>query len=59
MAVTQKVMFVLYCIGAAFAGLAALEAIIAFLVDGRLSALCNAVLDIVSLDYNGNMDCSC
>ena len=46
MAAVQKVMFILYCIGCGFAGLAVLEAIIAFLVDGRLSAVCNAVLDV-------------
>ena len=46
MEVVQKVMFVLYCIGCGISGLALLEAIIAFLVDGRLSAICNAVLDV-------------
>ena len=46
MEVVQKVMFVLYCVGCGFSGVALLEAIIAFLFDGRLSAVCNAVLDI-------------
>ena len=49
MAVVQKVMFVLYCVGAGISGLAALEAILAFLIDSRLSAVCNAILDIVSI----------
>ena len=46
MEVVQKVQFVLYCIGCGFSGLAVLEAILAFLLDGRLSAVCNAILDI-------------
>ena len=62
MAVVQKVMFVLYCTGAGISGLAALEAIIAFLIDGRLSAVCNAILDIVSITKHclprlTNQDC--
>ena len=48
MAVTQKVMFVLYCIGCGFSAVAMLEAVVAILTDGRISALCNAILDILA-----------
>lgn len=41
-------MFVLYCVGAVVGGIAALEAIIAVLVDGRASAGCGILLDCVS-----------
>ena len=42
-------MFVLYCVGAVLAGIAAIEAIIAFLTDGRASAACGILLDCVSV----------
>ena len=41
-------MFVLYCIGVGFAGLAGLGALAAFFMDGRLSALVDSMLCFVS-----------
>ena len=43
----SKVMFLLYCIGVGFAGLALFGAIIGILAGGRLSAAVNVVLDLV------------
>ena len=48
-AIASKVMFVLYCVGAAFAGLAIIGAIIGLLNGGRLSAMFNFMLDFVSI----------
>ena len=42
-----KAMFVLYCIGVAFAGLAFLGAIFAFFTDGRIGAFVDATLSFV------------
>ena len=47
--VASKAMFILYCIGAGFAGLAFLGAIVGVLSGGRLSSLLNFVLDFVSV----------
>ena len=47
-AIASKVMFVLYCVGAAFAGLAIIGAIIGLINGGRLSAILNFMLDFVS-----------
>ena len=44
----SKVMFVFYCIGIGFAGLAVIGAAVAVLANGRISALVNFLLDIVS-----------
>ena len=41
-------MFLLYCIGVGFAGLAFIGAITGLLAGGRLSAAVNVVLDMVS-----------
>ena len=46
--IASKAMFILYCIGAGFAGLAAFGAIVGVLSGGRLSSLLNFVLDFVS-----------
>ena len=48
--VASKAMFVCYCIGAAFAGLAFFGAIVGVVSGGRLSSFLNFLLDIVSLD---------
>lgn len=45
----MKAMFVLYCIGIAFAGLAFLGAIAAFFTDGRVEAVVDAMLCFVSV----------
>ncbi|MCJ1286711.1 hypothetical protein MMC26_006057 [Xylographa opegraphella] len=44
----SKVMFVLYCIGVGFAGLALIGALIGFLAGGRLSAALNVMLDLMA-----------
>ena len=44
----SKVMFLLYCIGVGFAGLAFIGALAGLLAGGRLSAAVNMVLDMVS-----------
>lgn len=46
--VATKVMFICYCIGVGFAGLAIIGAIFGLLSGGRLSDSLNAVLDFVS-----------
>ena len=46
--VASKVMFVLYCIGIAFTGLALLGAIWGFIANGRLSAFVNSMLDFLA-----------
>ena len=46
--VASKVMFIFYCIGIGFAGLAVIGAAVAVLSNGRISALVNFLLDIVS-----------
>ncbi|MCJ1333499.1 hypothetical protein MMC10_010199 [Thelotrema lepadinum] len=43
-----KAMFVLYCIGVAFAGLAFLGAIFAFFTDGRIGAFVDATLSFLA-----------
>jgi len=43
------VMFVFYCIGIGFAGLAVIGAIFGFFTEGRLSACGNFVLDVLAL----------
>ncbi|MCJ1393061.1 hypothetical protein MMC18_005933 [Xylographa bjoerkii] len=44
----SKVMFVLYCIGVGFAGLAFIGAFVGFLEAGRLSAAFNVMLDLMA-----------
>jgi SUR7/PalI family len=44
----SKVMFIFYCIGIAFAGLALIGAAWGFLANGRISASVNFMLDLVS-----------
>ncbi|MCJ1434571.1 hypothetical protein MMC27_003940 [Xylographa pallens] len=44
----SKVMFVLYCIGVGFAGLALIGALIGFFAGGRLSAASNIMLDLMA-----------
>ena len=46
--IASRVMFVLYCIGVGFVGIAIIGAIIAFLTDGRISAFINFMFDFVS-----------
>ena len=48
--VASKAMFVCYCIGAAFAGLAFLSAIFGLLSGSRVSSFLNFFLDLVSLN---------
>ena len=45
----SKVMFVLYCMGVGFVGLALIGGIVGFFGGGRLSASVNIILDFVSL----------
>ena len=49
--VASKAMFILYCIGIGFAGLAIVGALIGFVAGGILSASLNFVLDFVSPSY--------
>jgi small-conductance mechanosensitive channel len=44
---TERVMFVLYCIGIAFAGIAVVGAFFGFIASGRMSALLNFMLCIL------------
>jgi hypothetical protein len=46
--VASKVMFIFYCIGIGFAGLALIGAAWGALANGRISASVNLTLDIVS-----------
>lgn len=43
--VVSNAMFVLYCIGIAFAGLALISALVSIFFNGRLSAFVNIVID--------------
>lgn len=45
----SKVMFVLYCIGVGFAGLALIGAFVGFVSGGKLSAALNIIMDLVHL----------
>lgn len=46
--VVSNAMFVLYCIGIAFAGLALISALISVFFSGRLSAFVNIVIDLIA-----------
>lgn len=46
--VASNAMFVLYCIGIAFAGLALISAIISIFFSGRLSAFANIIIDMIA-----------
>jgi hypothetical protein len=46
--VVSNAMFVLYCIGIAFAGLALIAALVNVFLSGRLSALVNVVIDLIA-----------
>lgn len=48
-AIASKVMFILYCVGAAFAGLAIFGAVVGLVNGGRFSAMLNSMLDFVSI----------
>ena len=46
--ITSKVMFIFYCIGIGFVGLAVIGAVGGFLAGGKISASVNFMLDLVS-----------
>lgn len=46
--VVSNAMFVLYCIGIAFAGLALISALVSIFFNGRLSAFVNIVIDLIA-----------
>ena len=46
--VVSNAMFVLYCIGIAFAGLALIAALVSIFLSGRLSAFVNIVIDLIA-----------
>ena len=57
--VASAVMFVFYCIGIAFAGLAVIGGVIGIFTEGRISACANFLIDIVSLtDPMACFDCT-
>jgi hypothetical protein len=41
-------MFVLYCIGIAFAGIALISALVSIFFSGRLSAFANIIIDLIA-----------
>ena len=49
----SKVMFIFYCIGIGFAGLAVIGAAFGVLAEGRISALLNFILDVVCVPAPG------
>jgi hypothetical protein len=46
--VASNAMFVLYCIGIAFAGLALISALVSIFFSGRLSAFANIIIDLIA-----------
>ena len=49
--VAAIVMFIFFVVGIAFAGFAAIGAIVTIFSEGRLAAMCNFLLDVVSLSF--------